>query len=201
MNDVNIGTRLRQWRRSNGIKQDSVAAVLGVSQAAVSRWENGVDVPSLPILLKITDLVARGVHDDLAVDRMFIARLSSVEAIFDLDGVRLEATSDGMSRLWPAFQHMTNRVFEPRMVGESRLVVDDLDIRRAVLRGEIALISGVTERHLDVPGDAPVRHRWVARIRHYGHRVFTHMVYEPCDPGTPLGIEDIFHLDDLIWRR
>jgi transcriptional regulator with XRE-family HTH domain len=201
MTDLNIGNRLKQWRRSNGVKQDSVAAALGVSQAAVSRWENGLDVPSFSILLKITDLVARGVHDDVAVDRMFISRLNSVEAIFDLDGIRLEATSGGMSQLWPAFQHMTNRVFEPRMIGESRLVIDNPELRRAVLRGEVALVSGVTERHLDLPGDATVRHRWVARIRHYGNRVFSHMVYEPCDPATPLGIEDIFHLDDLIGRR
>lgn len=201
MAEVSIGSRLRQWRRANRINQQSVAAALGVTQAAISRWENAVDFPSLPAFLKITDLIARGIHDDLAVDRMFISRLNSIEAIFDLDGIRLEATSGGMNRLWPGFAGMVSQPFEAFMVGESRLVIDNADLRKSVFRGEVALISGVTERHLDIAADHPVRHRWVTRFRRYGDRMLTHMVYEPCDPSVPLGIEDILHLDDFLAKR
>lgn len=43
MNDGGIGAKLRIWRRSNGIKQDAMAAALGVTQATVSRrfWFHG----------------------------------------------------------------------------------------------------------------------------------------------------------------
>jgi transcriptional regulator with XRE-family HTH domain len=38
---VLIGRSLRHWRRLNNVKQSTIAEVLGVSQASVSRWEAG----------------------------------------------------------------------------------------------------------------------------------------------------------------
>lgn len=201
MGETRLAARLKSWRRANGLKQGAVAAALGVSQAAVSRWESGVDLPSIALLHKITDMIAQGIHDDLAIDRMFIERLSSIEAIYDLDGVRIEATSAGMNSLWPDFSRLTHRRIENRMIGETRIVLDDQDLRRAIAQGEVALVSGISSRHTDFELDTAIKHRWVARIRHYGPRVLTTVVYEPCDPNEPIGIEDIFRLDQWAGRR
>ena len=200
MGETKLAGRLRSWRRMHGLKQGALAEALGVSQAAVSRWESGVDFPSVALLHRITDMIAHGIHDDLAMDRMFIERLSSVEAIYDLDGVRIEATSAGLSRLWPDFARMPNRRIESRMIGESRIILDDQDVRQAIARGEVALVAGVSTRHTDLELDTAIKHRWIARIRHYGPRVLTTVVYEPCDPDVPLGIEDIFRLDQWSGR-
>lgn len=201
MADDSIGDRLKKWRRANGIKQNTLAEMLGVSQAAVSRWENSIDNPSLKLISKLADMFAAGVSADLVADRLFIEQLGSVEAIFDIDGIRLRATSGGMRRLWPIFSHMQAREFESRMIGESRLIIDNRELRKSVLLGEVPLICGVSDRHLDLPGDAGVRHRWTARIRRYGDRVLTHMVYEPCDIITPLGVTNIISVDDLLALR
>lgn len=45
MDHIPFGTQLRQWRKANHIKQAAIAHDLNVTQAAISRWENGVDEP------------------------------------------------------------------------------------------------------------------------------------------------------------
>lgn len=50
---------LRQYRQHNGINQAALAAMLGVDQTTISRWERGRDVPSLKALREIRDLLRR----------------------------------------------------------------------------------------------------------------------------------------------
>lgn len=200
MSEIGIGEKLRIWRRSNGIKQDAMAAALGVSQATVSRWESGRDIPSIEISRRITDLIATQIRDELAIESRFIEKLSSVQAIFDIDGIRLQAASSGCIRAWPLFSRLAGRAFEARMIGESRIILDDAETRSSVVRGDIAMIVGVSTRHLDLEGDAPFKHRWISRFWFHGHRVFTTLAYEPCDADTPIGIEQIFRLEDIAKR-
>lgn len=197
---ADLSSKLRRWRRSNGVKQSTLAEILSVSQAAVSRWENGVDHPTVGLLRKITDLISDGIHDELTIDRRFIQRLSSVEAIFDFDGIRLEATSAGLNRVWPDFARLIGQPVAHRMIGESRIVLDDSSLRKAIIGGDVAIVAGITTRHTDIELDSAAKHRWIARIRKHGARVFTTMVYEPCDPDAALGIEEIFHVDDVLAR-
>lgn len=197
MDESNFGQKLKAWRRANGIKQETIASALDVSQAAISRWENGIDVPSVAMLHRVQKLVSREVRDELAIDRQFLKRLSSVEAIFDLDGIRLKAASEGMSRLWPEFSRLIGRPFEPRMSDESRIVLDDTELRKAIVKGDVAIVAGVSVRHLDLNVDNGIKHRWLSRFRLHGHRVLTTMVYEPCKQETPCGIEEILRLDDF----
>lgn len=44
--DKEFGRLLRQWRRTSDIKQARLADILGVTQATVSRWENGTQRPA-----------------------------------------------------------------------------------------------------------------------------------------------------------
>ena len=41
MKEINLGKVLVEHRRQAGITQDELAAFLGVSKAAVSKWETG----------------------------------------------------------------------------------------------------------------------------------------------------------------
>jgi transcriptional regulator with XRE-family HTH domain len=200
MRDSDIGKKLRIWRRSNGIKQDVMAAALGVSQATVSRWEGGLDIPSIEISRRITDLIATRIRDELVIESRFVERLSSVQAIFDIDGIRLQAASSGCIRAWPLFSRLAGRAFESRMIGESRIILDDIETRSGVVKGDIAMIVGVSTQHLDLAGDVPFKHRWISRFWFHGHRVFTTLAYEPCDADTPVGIEQVLRLDDIGKR-
>ena len=62
----NIGPPLRRWRVLNRIKQQALAAELGVSQAKVSRWENGRSLPEGRDLQRISTLL--GAKPNTAAD-------------------------------------------------------------------------------------------------------------------------------------
>ena len=54
-----IGTRIAGRRKSLGMTQEDLAAKLGVSAQAVSKWENDVSCPEislLPVLVKVLDM-------------------------------------------------------------------------------------------------------------------------------------------------
>ena len=47
---VKVGKRIADLRRSFGLSQDELAEKLFVTRQAVSKWENGMSVPSIDIL-------------------------------------------------------------------------------------------------------------------------------------------------------
>ncbi|QNS06009.1 helix-turn-helix domain-containing protein [Streptomyces xanthii] len=44
---------VRRWRQERGLSQTELAQLIGTGQAAISRIENGRDVPTLPLLTRI----------------------------------------------------------------------------------------------------------------------------------------------------
>ena len=50
MKEINLGKVLVEHRRQAGITQDELAAFLGVSKAAVSKWETGTTYPDITLL-------------------------------------------------------------------------------------------------------------------------------------------------------
>ena len=54
-----IGNRISKYRKAKGLTQEELAAMLGVSSQAVSKWENDASCPDiqlLPQLCKILDI-------------------------------------------------------------------------------------------------------------------------------------------------
>ncbi len=101
MKNEDIGAILRAWRKSSGFKQISVAEKLGVTQAAVSRWENGLDVPSPAQHAKLRTLVGNSFRSQIDIECSVIERQVGVRTIVDLDGLRLQAASESFRALWP----------------------------------------------------------------------------------------------------
>lgn len=48
-----FGERLKDLRLERNLKQKDVAKGLGVSQAAVARWEANLQIPNIDILYKV----------------------------------------------------------------------------------------------------------------------------------------------------
>ena len=67
MNDYKFGNRLCSLRRSVGLSQTEVASKTGVSNKAVSKWENGVSKPSTNALRKLSDLFGVSIEKLLAL--------------------------------------------------------------------------------------------------------------------------------------
>ena len=62
---VNIGRTIARERRDRGVTQEALAAHLGVSKAAVSKWEVGQSLPDVSLLPRIA------AYFSLTIDELF----------------------------------------------------------------------------------------------------------------------------------
>ncbi|MCX4377183.1 MAG: helix-turn-helix domain-containing protein [Lachnospiraceae bacterium] len=65
MNTNIISKYLQLLRTSNNYTQDDLAEKLGISRQAVSKWETGMTIPDLEVLLKISKLYDITINDIL----------------------------------------------------------------------------------------------------------------------------------------
>ena len=55
MNQDKISSFIKQIRKDNNLTQKQLADRLGVTYQAVSKWENGINLPDISILKQISD--------------------------------------------------------------------------------------------------------------------------------------------------
>lgn len=74
---MSIGSRLRQWRKKEGIASNVLAAQCGFSEGALSNIENDKVLPSAKILLKLNE------QYDLSIDWLLTGKSSSVPNAYE----------------------------------------------------------------------------------------------------------------------
>jgi len=55
MDQVKIGTFLKELRKDKGLTQEQLADIMNVSRRTVSRWETGSNLPDLDLLIELAD--------------------------------------------------------------------------------------------------------------------------------------------------
>ncbi len=73
MRDYIFGEFLRAQRRKVGLTQFQLGALLGVSDKAVSKWENGTSRPNSKILYKLSEILG------VSVDELLVSRAAESE--------------------------------------------------------------------------------------------------------------------------
>lgn len=58
-----LGSRIAERRRARGLTQGQVAAYMGVSPQAVSKWERGLACPDLVFLDDLAELLDIGLEE------------------------------------------------------------------------------------------------------------------------------------------
>lgn len=53
---VNVGKKISNFRKLNNLTQDDLADKLFVTRQALSKWENGISLPSIEILLQLAEI-------------------------------------------------------------------------------------------------------------------------------------------------
>ena len=76
---MNIGKNILDLRKSKNITQEELAAELGVTAAAVSKWENGYTLPDIMMLCALADYF--GITTDELLGRGGILKESVVVAV------------------------------------------------------------------------------------------------------------------------
>lgn len=192
-----IGTVLRSWRRAAGIKQQGLAERLGVTQAAVSRWENGLDEPSPNILASIRELIGSRKFAEADIDLRILSLQPGLRALVELDGWTLVGVTQSFKRAWPELGDFVGHRFAEHLIGQTAELYNDAALVSSIKHGEVRLVSGVTDRHLKGFGDNAFRHHWAAAYRCVGTRCFAEISFEACDPNEELGVRQVLRLDEI----
>lgn len=187
------GPCLKRWRKVNRIKQDYVAACVGVTQAAVSRWENGHDIPSSAALHRIEAMMAGFERDDVAAERAIIAAQMSVRGLFRLDGIVFKGASAGFVLRWPGFMRYAGVALEDRLINESACFLSDRTNYADLKLGRIAYVRGVSHQHVETSG-VGMLHSWMACARKLDGETYLEMIYEPAPKGAQTGILEVLNL-------
>jgi len=68
LNSVDIGKYLSELRKYYKITQDELAGRIGVTRQAVSKWETGLAIPDIEMLLKLSEIYGIAINDILKAD-------------------------------------------------------------------------------------------------------------------------------------
>ena len=72
--DKKFGAFLKKQRKNNGLSQYQLGKLLGVSDRAVSKWENGLSKPSTKLLARISEIFC------LSIDELLETGISQEKA-------------------------------------------------------------------------------------------------------------------------
>lgn len=102
---MELGNRIRLLRREHGLTQEQLAEDMGVSGAAVSKWENGQSVPELSLLLALAERFEVSVdcllNHSVAPDALK-NRLCSLQALIDARKIEeVKAQAETILRAYP----------------------------------------------------------------------------------------------------
>lgn len=72
MNQEKVGKFIAQCRRENGYTQASLAEKLGITDRAISKWENGKSMPDVSIMLELCELLKINVNELLTGEHIIM---------------------------------------------------------------------------------------------------------------------------------
>lgn len=74
MTNINIGSKIREFRKKKGITQEALAVALGISPQAVSKWESGLTYPDITMIPVIAG------YFEISIDLLFDYDVREMEA-------------------------------------------------------------------------------------------------------------------------
>ncbi len=193
------GSDIRRWRSINRVKQAALADMVGVSNVAVSKWENDQSKPSKTVALRLAEVMS-GMHEGkLAVEIAFAAPQQQIKALSRGLNMQLVGVSAGYRAAWPEMSAFIGRDMRPFLLNEALLYTVNSDYISEAIRGDILMLSGVSNSLLALGSEVPenVRFRWHTMVRHIDGEIVHEMVFEPCAAGTPVGFERVLRRSDL----
>ena len=88
-----LGTKISELRKARGMTQDELADKMGVSPQAVSKWENDLSMPDLPVLIELSDYFHISL-DDFLKEKVQTVELLSEDKRKDIEQMFLRVYVD-----------------------------------------------------------------------------------------------------------
>jgi len=108
MRDYNFGNFLRELRTRRGLSQFQLGSLVGVTEKAVSKWENGTSKPRTAILYRLSEVL------EVTADELLAARFRFAEEEKEVSAMRTEFKDKAYAGLtekysWPPDLRVMNR--------------------------------------------------------------------------------------------
>jgi transcriptional regulator with XRE-family HTH domain len=135
---------VKSYRLRYGLTQARMAALIGVSQRTVSRWELGQDRPGLELQTRLRDLASGPSGTMLSRLAASVRHCPVPRALSRTPSLRLQAVSPLAVAKRPSITEWIGRDLAGIACGVLAEMLDDRPLQRGIARGEIACVLTTT---------------------------------------------------------
>ena len=154
---------------------------------------------SKAVALRLADVMSGLRAGRLAAEIGFAAPLQQMKALTRGKNLQLVGISAGYKAAWPEMTEFLRQDMRPLPMNEAQYYAEGSDYIKEADRGDVLMLSGVSNRLFVICGDVPegFRFRWHTIIRRIDGELIHEMVFEPCGDSTPTGFERVLRRDDI----
>lgn len=189
---------VRRYRIRHGVTQMRLAALVGVSQRTVSRWERGEDRPSLEQQRLLRDLAWQPNVPMLRSLAGSVIRCPAPRALSRTRNIRLQALSQPALDKRPSVVEWIGRDLAPIACGILAEMLDDKPLQRALFRREVAFVLATSASVLQTVEHARIG-KFRTTITYFFHEgtLYSDAISVPAPVDAPLGYTPV-PMDGLI---
>jgi len=189
---------VKRYRLRYGLTQARMAALLGVSQRTVSRWELGQDRPGLELQTRLRDLAAGPEGTLLSRLAASVRNCPVPRALSRMPNLRLLAVSPLAMAKRPSITEWIGRDLAGIACGILEEMLDDRSLQRSIADGEIACVLTTTRSVLKTK-EHPRISTYQTTISYFFHdgTLYSDAISARAPRNTPLGYRAI-PMDRLI---
>jgi transcriptional regulator with XRE-family HTH domain len=193
--------RVKRYRLRHGLTQERLAAVLGVAQRTISRWERGQDRPSLEQQRQLRDLGWEPTGTLLRSLAASVMQCPAPRALSRTQNLRLQAVSRPAILKRPSVTEWIGRDLASIACGVLAEMLDDRPLQKSIGNGEISCILATTRSVLQTV-EHPRIGTYQTTIAYFFHEgtLYSDAISLPAPPGAVLGYRSIA-MDDTVDQQ
>jgi DNA-binding XRE family transcriptional regulator len=179
---------IKRYRVRHGLTQGRMAAVFGVSQRTISRWERGDDTPSLAWQRHLRDLGWQPPGTMLASLAASIPHCPFPRALSRTQNIRLQALSQPAIEKRPTVVEWIGRDLALIATGVLQEMLDDRHLQVAIANREVASVVSTTRSVLRTAEHDKIG-TYCTVITYFFHEgtLYSDAVSMPAAPDAALG--------------
>ncbi|KAB2919509.1 MAG: helix-turn-helix domain-containing protein [Hyphomicrobiaceae bacterium] len=188
---------VRLYRVRHGLTQERLAAMFGVSQRTISRWERGDDKPSLEQQKRLRDLGWEPTGMLLRSLASSVRHCPAPRALSRTQNLRLQALSSPAIAKRPSVTQWVGRDLVGIACGVLQEMLDDKPLQRAIANKEIASVVTTTRSVLQTV-EHPLIGAYQTTITYFFHEgtLYSDAISVPAPMDAVCGYKPI-PMDDI----
>jgi DNA-binding XRE family transcriptional regulator len=192
---------VRRYRLRHALTQGRMAALLGVSQRTISRWERGQDKPSLALQRHLRDLSWELPGHLLGSLAASIEHCPFPRALSRTPRMRLQALSGPALKKRPSAAGLVGRDLAPMACGILQEMLDDQALQVSIAAREVSCVVATTRSVLRTREHRRIgAHRTVITYFFHEGTLYSDAISAAAPKGATLGYKAIA-MDEVLGER